>query len=105
MNTTQIFEFQKINLSFESVLNHPDFSHARFDPPWDCFVGTDSPYRFGTLKLYLRCSDSPSGVLLVSGFVATPEKKKLLADKNLRANVGPSRGEIAMARGVSTIGF
>jgi len=105
MNTNEIFELQKTNLTFEGILNHPDFSHARFDPPWDCFIGTDSPYRFGTLKLYLRCSDSPSGVLLASGFVATDENKKLLAERNLRANVGPSRGQIAQSHGVSTVGF
>jgi hypothetical protein len=106
MTSKEIFEYKKdANPTFEDALNHPDFSHTRFDEPWDCFVGTDSPHRFGSLLVYFRCSDSPSGVLMAAGFHATPENKLTLSNRHLRANLGPSRGEIATRNFAGTIGF
>ena len=95
MTTTEIIQYLNENHTIEEMLSNPNYSHTRYHQPWDCFIGTDSPYRYGTITVYFRCSDSPSGVFSAGGFILTPENKSLLSQLNVSPNMGPSRGSIA----------
>jgi hypothetical protein len=97
MTTTEIFDFDKNYplATLEDCLNHPSFSHTRVKN----WCGTE------TITIYFRCEDSPSGVLRATGFYLTPENKAVLASRNVRANLGPSRGEIASQNPPGTMTF
>ena len=95
MNSNEIFEFTKTPHSAEELLGHPSFSHTRLSR----FSSDNS------IWVYFRCTDSPSGVLSAGGFTRTPETDALMAARKLRANLGPSRGDIAAANPPGTVGF
>jgi hypothetical protein len=94
MNSNEIFEYIKTPHTGEELLAHPSFSHTRV-----------SRWSQNDLIVYFRCSDSPSGVLSAGGFIRTRETDKIMRERNLRANLGPSRGDIACAHPCGTIGF
>lgn len=91
MNSKEIFEYTRVRpvATAAELLNHPSFSHTRFN-------------QWGSFWVYFRCSDSPSGVLGAGGFENTPENRALMEAKKIRANLGPSRGDIAAANPCGT---
>jgi hypothetical protein len=100
MNSNELFEFRKTPHTPTELLEHPSFGHLRLQPAWYPDKG-----QLDSITVYFRCSDSPSGVLAAGGFDLTPENKQMLAERKMRANDGPSRGSIAIARGCGTVGF
>jgi hypothetical protein len=97
MNSNDIFEYQKKQTTVEELLTHPSFSHTR--------VSNFCNFSGKTMWVYFKCSDSPSGVLMAGSFNRTPETDALMAARKLRANLGPSRGDIAAANPPGTLGF
>ncbi len=97
MNSNQIFEFSKTPHAAAELLDHPSFSHTRLSRWWDS--GDKS------IWVYFRCTDSPSGVLSAGSFPSNPENDALMRGKKIRANNGPSRGDIACRNLCGTTGF
>lgn len=95
MNSKEIFEFVKVNHTANELINHLSFSHARVSR-WS---------NDNSIWVYFKCSDSPSGVLQAGSFARTSITDALMASRNLRANLGPSRGDIACRNLCGTIGF
>jgi hypothetical protein len=94
MNSNEIFEYTKVRpvATAAELLNHPSFSHVRLN-------------RWGSYWVYFHCSDSPSGVLGAGDFDNTAENCALMAARSIRANLGPSRGDIAASNPCGTVGF
>ena len=97
MTTNQIWEFGKTPHSAADLLDHPCFSHTRVSD--FCCPNRD------TIWVYFRCSDSPSGVLLAGSFKLNPENEAALRARKIRANTGPSRGDIAARNLCGTVSF
>lgn len=100
MNSNEIFEYNKAAHTPTELLDHPSYSHSRYHAPW-----ASNPGSLGNTTVYFRCSDSPSGVLAAGGFSMTPENTALLSARKIRANLGPSRGDIAAANLCGTRAF
>ena len=98
MTSKDIFAYSaNLTKTAKDMLEHPCYSHTRLSRWTDC--GDNS------IWVYFRCSDSPSGVLMAGSFKLTPETEALLRGKNIRANLGPSRGDIAAANPPGTVSF
>lgn len=97
MTSKQLFEYGKTSHTATELLEHTDYSHSRLNDRWN----NQTP----SVLIYFRCSDSPSGVLLAGSFKLNPENEALLRGKGIRANTGPSRGEIASANPPGTVNF
>lgn len=98
MTSNEIFAYSKnLAKTAKEMLEHPSFSHTRLSRWTDC--GDKSVW------VYFRCSDSPSGVLMAGSFKLTPETEALMRGKNIRANLGPSRGDIAARNLCGTTSF
>lgn len=98
MNSNEIFKFSAAGHSPAELLDHPCYSHTRIMDRWTNY---DPP----GVTVYFRCSDSPSGVLAAGGFRLNPENEALLRARKIRANTGPSRGDIAARNLCGTVGF
>ena len=97
MTSSEIFQYGKEQHTPAEMLSNPSFSHTRVST-WCC------PNR-DVLWVYFRCSDSPSGVLQAGSFKLNEETRALMAARNVKANLGPSRGEIAAANPPGTVSF
>ena len=97
MNSNEIFAYSKAPHSAKELLDNPSFSHTRLSRWWDS--GDKSVW------VYFRCTDSPSGVLCAGSFKSNPENDALLRGRNIRANTGPSRGDIAARNLCGTVRF
>jgi hypothetical protein len=98
MNSKEIFVYSAAGHSPAELLDHPSYSHSRVMERW-----TD--YDPAQMTVYFRCTDSPSGVLAAGGFRLTPENEALLRARKIRANTGPSRGDIAARNLCGTVTF